>query len=438
MAEAMNAGRRLGGMRGWIQFGLAMILTVFGGLGAWGALAPLDSAVVAPGVFVVDAKRRTIQHLEGGIVEEILIRDGDVVAEGDPLVRLSEARARASLAIVDLAIQKDGALEARLIAERDGRAEIDFPAELLAEAGAASEAAEAVTAQRAIFSARREAVRGEIEILETRIEQFEREIEGLDAQAASKSGQIELIDIEIADQETLFAKGQTTKSRLLTLKRGALELNGERGELQAASARAARQIGETRLEILQRERAVAREATAELEEVQGRLRDLRERRVAAVDVLSRLEILAPEEGVVVNLAVNTLGQVIQPGETLLELVPVDVTSLLEVTIQPQDIDEVQTGQTARLRLVAYNQRTTPEINGIVDYVAADAIADETTGRTSYRALIRVPEEERARLNGLELQPGMPAEVLIRTGQRTAFEYLSQPLVDSMNRAWREN
>ncbi|MGD1870796.1 MAG: HlyD family type I secretion periplasmic adaptor subunit [Neomegalonema sp.] len=424
--------------RGWIWLGMGMVLSIFGGLGAWGSLAPIDSAVIAPGEFIVDAKRRTVQHLEGGIVDEILVRDGDLVGKDVPLVRLSDARARASLAIVDLAVRKDLALEARLLAERDGEAVIEFPPELLAQTEDDAEVAEALMAQQRIFDTRRDAIDGEIEILMARIGQFEREIEGLDAQAASKSGQIELIEIEIADQETLFSKGQSTKSRLLALKRARLDLLGERGEREANSARTARQIGETQLEIMQRRRAVEREATGELEEVQARLRDLSERKVAAVDVLSRLQIAAPVEGVVVNLSVNTIGQVIQPGQILLELVPADVSTLLEVRVPVQDVDDVERGQVARLRLLAYNQRTTPEIDGVVDYLAADATTDETTGFSYFRALIRVPDDQLARLDGLALQPGLPAEALIRTGARTAVEYLTQPLVDSINRAWREN
>ena len=442
MAEALNLGAGApkppsGAMGGWIRLGLFMIVAIFGGLGAWGAIAPLDSAVVASGVFIVDAKRRPVQHLEGGIVEEILVRDGDVVAKGDRLIGLSDARANATLSIVMLSLSKDRALEARLVAERDGHDEIAFPQDLLDGAETDPELAETLAAQLDVFEARRETIAGEIEILEARIGQLEREIEGLDAQAVSKAGQLELIEVEIADQETLFAKGQTTKSRLLSLKRGALELNGELGELQADSARAARQIGETKLEILQRQRALPREATAQLEEVQARLRDMEERRIAAEDVLSRLDITAPVDGVVVNLQVNTLGQVIEPARTLLELVPDTETNVIEVAVSPQDIDTVEVGQEARVRLVAFNQRTTPEIKGVVDYIAADSIVNEQTGQSYFRAHVRVPEDQIARINGRVLQPGMPAEVLIRTGARTAVEYLAKPMLDSLNRAWRE-
>lgn len=420
---------------GSVLFGLLAVVVVFGGVGSWAAIAPLEGAVVAGGALTVEAKRRKVQHLEGGVVGEIAVRDGDVVARGDVLIRLSDARARATLAIVDVALGKEQALEARLLAERDGLADIAFP-EALAQS-ADPEIVSLMTANRAVFEARARTRAGAEEILNQRIEQLRRESDGLAAQEAAKSGQQALLDDEIAGVQALFDSGQATKARLLSLKRARLELEGERGELTAAIARIGKAVGETRLEILQRELDFQGEVAEALETTQARIRDLQERVAAASDVLDRLEIRAPTAGVVVGLAVNTEGAVAMPGDTLLEIVPTGEELFVELRVRPQDVDDVSFGQAAQVRLVAFNQRTTPLLDGVVSYVSADSLTDSQSGQAFYRAQVALPEQELAKLEGLTLTAGMPAEVMIRTGARTAIDYLSRPILESVNRAWRE-
>ncbi|MEL6318206.1 MAG: HlyD family type I secretion periplasmic adaptor subunit, partial [Pseudomonadota bacterium] len=234
-----------------------------------------------------------------------------------------------------------------------------------------------------------------------------------------------------------FDEGQATKARLLSLKRARLQLDGEAGELTAAIARTRKAVGETRLEIIQRELDFASAVARELEEAQTRMRDLRERAIAARDVLERLDIRAPADGVVVGRTVNTVGAVARPGETLMEIVPSDERLYVEVRIQPQDRDDVYAGQNADIRLIAFNQRTTPLVSGSVAYVSADALADPAGQGTFYTGRIALAEGTDPKL-AEALTPGMPAEVLIKTEARTAFEYLARPILDSLNRAWRES
>lgn len=423
--------------RPWIIFGLFWVMLIFAGFGGWAATAPIASAVIAQGSITVDTKRKQVQHLEGGIVETLLVRDGDVVAAGDGLVRLDATRPRSMLTILTSALRKELAAEARLIAERDGSESISYPGDLTAE-GDIAEVKALITSQNAIFAARRASLRGETEILGQRIAQLADEITGLTAQRDSKLRQTEFIDEELQGLRKLMSQGQTTKPRILSLERSAAALKGEEGELLSSIARARKSEGETRLEIIQRQKDFEKMVAEELETVQSRLRDLQERTVAARDVLKRINITAPVGGIVVNMAAHTVGAVIKPGDTILEIVPGKDSLVIEATVRPQDIDNVTLNQEAGIRLLAFKQRTTPLLNGAVSYVSADSLEHPATRQHFYIARIEVPEDELAKLGQLKLQPGMQVEVMIRTGNRTAFEYLIQPVVDSVNRAWRED
>ncbi len=422
--------------RFWIVFGLCWVVMIFVGFGGWAATAPIASAVIAQGIMTVDSKRKAIQHLEGGIVEALLVRDGDKVAAGDALVKLDPTRPRAMLAILQSSLRKELASEARLLAERNGADSITYPPEL-ADHRDIPEIRTLIDGQDAIFKARRSSLQGEIEILKQRIAQLGDEAKGLQAQLESKRRQKAFIEEELSGLRTLLAQGQTTKPRILALERSAAALVGEEGELLASLARAQKTVGETELEIIQREKDFQKSLTEELEAVQSRLRDLQEREVAARDVLQRVTITAPVSGTVVSMAAHTVGAVIKAGETILELVPGQDSLIAEVSIRPQDIDNVILGQTAVVRLLAFKQRTTPLLNGEVIYVSADSLENPVTREQYYVARIELPMSEVDRLGGLKLQPGMQVEVMIRTGDRTAFEYLIQPIVDSVNRAWRE-
>ncbi|MDZ5697092.1 HlyD family type I secretion periplasmic adaptor subunit [Chelativorans sp. M5D2P16] len=420
----------------WILAGVAVIAIAFGGAGAWGATVPLASAVVASGQITVDTNRKQVQHLEGGIVADLHVRNGDTVAGGDILIHLDGTKAKAQLAIVETAHREELAKEARLVAERDGRETIDWP-EALATADTDPEVVALRRSQTAIFHSRRETLAGETGILRERVEQLKQEIEGLSAQRDSTDKQITLISDELEPLRGLFEGGHTTKQRLLALEREAARLQGERGKLTADIARARNSIGETKLAILQKKKAFLNEVVSTLREVQSKTVDLRERMIAAEDVLRRLDIRAPVSGKIVNMAVHSEDAVIKGGETILEIVPSGDRLLVEVRVRPQDIDNVAIGQPADVRMLAFKQRTTPTLAGRVSYVSADALTSPENDATFYLARIRVPEAELARLKGRELQPGMPAEVMIRTGERTAVAYMLQPLIDSMSRAWRE-
>ena len=434
VAGSKGAATAIGG---WTLFGVIVIALIFGGLGGWGATAPLSGAVVAPGSVIVDTNAKAIQHLEGGIVGDIRVRDGDAVEEGSVLIALDETQPRATLQIVRASLDEELAKEARLKAERDGTEMVIFAKTLLDRADN-SEIQALLDGQNGIFEARRRTRAGTTQILEERIGQLREEIVGLRAQQASVEKQSELIAEELKGLMQLYERGQTTLPRILALQREAARLDGQKGSLIASVARAGRTIGETQLQILQQDKAFQEEVVAELRDVQASTAELRERLVAAEDTLRRTTITAPVGGKVVRLAVHAPGAVIRPGDTVLEIVPTDDRLLVEVQVAPQDVDNVALGQPANVRFTAFKQRTTPTVEGAVTYVSPDSMTDERTGMSYFLARIDVPEESLVDVSEEPMQPGMPAEAMIRTGERTAIDYLTQPIVESMNRAWRED
>lgn len=369
-------------------------------------------------------------------MQKLLVHDGDVVEAGQTLVKLDPIRAQASLGIVEAALNKALATEARLVAEREGLDAVAYPQALLEGRGEPGIAA-LLKSNDSIFRARRTALNGENEILTQRIAQLGEEINGLNAQKEAKDQQSRFIQDELDGLQHLFERGQTTKPRVLALQRGAAALKGEAGELVASMARSKKNIGETKLQILQREKDFQKGVAEELQEVQARLRDLRERKIASEDILRRIDITTPVGGVVVNSLVHTVGAVIKPGETIMEIVPGKDNLIIEATIRPQDIDNVTFGQAAAIRMLAFEQRTTPMLHGEVVYVSADSLEDRQSRQTYYRADVSLSDEELARLGKLTLKPGMQAEVMIQTGERTALDYIVQPIIASMNRAMRE-
>ncbi len=420
-----------------ILLGLVAIGLVFGGLGTWAALAPIASAVIAPGVVKVDGDRKKIQHLEGGIIKALLVRDGGVVDAGDVLIRLDENQLGASLAILQGEYAAALALEARLLAERDDLDEIVFSADIQHRTGGAR-LAEIIADQESLFKARRSALQGETSILNTRITQLEQNIEGLHAQQMAKERQVALIADEIQGLDTLLKKGFTDRSRLMALERQSADLEGERGEHISDIARARTSIAETELQIIQLQRNFQEELIDELRAVRSKRADIEERLGAAQHVLDHVEVRAPVSGVVVGMTVHTVGGVIKPGETILEIVPRDDRLIVEAQIQPIDVDNIAVGQKADIRLTAFKQWTTPILLGDVTYVSADRMMDPHSGQAFYLSRIGVPDVEvEKHEKRVELYPGMPAEVMIKTGERTALQYLAQPLLDSMGRAWRE-
>jgi len=421
----------------YVLMGSMIVAAMLGGLGLWSAVTPLSGAVIAPGVVTVYSKRKTIQHLEGGIVDQILVRDGDHVDDGQLLIRLADTRARANLAVVSSRLDVLRAREARLRTERDGHRGVAFPDGLMARRGERS-VTEILASEVELFAARRTALEGEVQILEQRIAQLEQQILGLDAQQQANGAQIRLIEEELTGLRSLHEKGYVSKTRILELERRQEELRGERGQHIAEIARARTAIGEAELQIIQVQNDFREEVATHLHEVQADLLDIQERYVAAADELQRLEIRAPQSGIVVGLDVHTLGGVISPGQPILDIVPKEDELVIEAQVAPQDIDKIAIGLEATVRLSAFDLRSTPELSGTVFATSADRLIEEASREPYYLVAARIPDAELGKLQGLELVPGMPAEVFIRTGERTALSYLLKPLTDGMARAFKDD
>ncbi len=416
--------------------GFIVVFGALGGFGAWSAFANLSSAVVAQGTVKVYSNRKKVQTLEGGVVTELAVKNGNRVEVGDILVTLDRTRAAASHSIMQSNYDTSQAVVARLRAERDGLEEIAYP-EGLAERLRDGSAREIIAAQEKLFAVRRVALVGQIDIVRERIGQLEEEIQGLNAQVRSNTEQLNLIEEELSGLRELYKKGYTTRTRILSLEREAAHLGGDRGEHLAAIAQSRRLIGEARLEIVQIRKNFNEEVVTELQQKESELFDLEERLNATNYSLEQTQITATAKGVVVGLAVHTVGGVLQPGETLLEIVPENDLLIVEAKVLPVDIDNIQIGLGADIQFTAFSQRTTPKLHGDVIYVSADSLIDPDTKAPFFVARIAVPDEEVARLNGKSLQPGMPADVLIITGERTPMNYLVKPIKESMDKAWRE-
>ena len=422
--------------RVWIVTGMLIIIAAFGGFGAWAALALLDSAAIAPGVVVVESDRKSIQHLEGGLVKEIRVRDGDTVARGDVLVVLENTHSKALHEIVRGEIDAARTEVARLVAERDGREEIVFPDEILSRAHV-TKVAEALQGQRNLFAARRTSLEGQVAILGQSIAQFREEIRGLRSEQLSREQQLNILQDELRGLRKLLKQGSVPRNEVLAYERKIAELSGEKGRFMADVSRAEQGIGEAKLRIAQLEKSVREEVVAKLREVQERIFGLEERLVAAEDVLGRTEVRAPTAGVVMGMRMHTTGGVVAPGQELLQVVPVGDRLVIEAHINPIDFDDVAVGQQATVCLTAFKLRSTPIIVGTLVNISADRLVDEHSGTPYYLARIEVPKEELESLGDLTLQPGMPVEALIKTGARTAFGYMISPLTDNMARAFKE-
>ena len=417
-------------------FGLVVIVVFVGGFGAWAGFAPLERAAIAPGVVSVSGKRKTVQHLEGGIVADIPVREGARVEAGETLVVLDDTRARASFSLLEAQHGSAAALQARLRAERDGLAEIRWPAWLrrrVAEEGADN----VLATQERIFRARSRSLDNRTAIYHRQIAQLRTEAAGLGEEIEAQDRQIALLEEEIAAFRALVERGVEGKPRLLALERTRAETAGARARNRAQVARVEQKVGEMLLTIEELGNTRLNEVAAALREVEVRLSDLREGMASARHVLSRTRVLAPVSGTVVDLRVFTRGGVVGPGEALMEIVPAGDRLVVEARVEPMDVDSVRRGLPAQVRLTAFSQITTPALSGEVARVSADRLVDERTGAPYYEARIALDAGQPG-LAGLKLQPGMPAEVMIVTGERTALEYLLEPIVASFGRALRED
>lgn len=409
-----------------------IVVLGFGSVVAWAGLAKVNSAALASGVLAPYSGRQTVQHLEGGIIKEILVRNGSVVAAGDVLLRLDDTRTRATYELLRSRYLTALANQARLEAERDGRTAVAWPEPL-----AVPEGAPLITAQQRIFDARREAFLGEADLIDRRIQELRREIDGINEQKRAARQRVEIIREQLGIVQPLVAEGYARRTRLLALEGELVDVLGTIGRFSADQARAEEQIGQLRSSKVQLERDRLSQVTAELREMQGELSDLQERLRSAADVLARTEIVAPRAGIVTGQNFTTVGGVIPAGAPILDIVPSGDELIIEARISPDDIDVVHPGLPVNIRLTALSQRWVAPLPGVVNEVSPDRLSDPD-GRSYYQAVVKI-DGESLRLQDMEnaLYPGMAAQLEIVTGERTVLSYIFSPVVESLRRAFRE-
>ncbi len=414
--------------------GAAAALVLVGGVGGWATTTQLSGAVVAPGQLVVDSNVKKVQHPTGGVVGELRVKDGDRVKAGDVLLRLDETQVRSNLAIVTKALDELAARQARGEAERDGAERVSFPADLVARIDD-PEVQRVTMGEQKLFEIRRGAREGQKAQLREQIAQLRQQIQGNTEQEAAKAKEIDWIRQELNGIRDLWSKSLTPFNRLTALERDAARLEGERGALIASAAQAKGRIAETELKILQIDEDLRTEIGKELAEIRGKKSELVEKRVAAEDQLKRIDLIAPQDGRVFQQSVHTVGGVIQAGEAVMLIVPDGDSLIVEAKIPPHEIDQVHMDQHAVLRFTAFNQRTTPELNGEVVRMGADVSQDEKKNESYYTVRIRVADEELARLGRQKPVAGMPVEAFLQTTPRSALSYLLKPMHDQISKAF---
>jgi HlyD family secretion protein len=421
----------------YLATGFLALLLLVGGIGGWSAFAQISGAVVASGTLEVQSNRQIVQHSTGGVVEAILARDGDRVEEGAVLVRFEGDKLRSELAVVEGQYFEILARKNRLATERDGLAAVVFDPELLEAAEEMPETAALLAAQVQQFETHRDALGEEKAALRERLGQIGRQIDGMAAQRDATIRQADLLRQEIATQETLFAQGLARQAQLLTPQRELARLEGDQGEIEAATAENRARIAEIEIEILRLSTERRTAAIAELRDLEYREIELRERRTSLREEVARLELRAPVSGVVYGSTADTLRAVVRAAEPIMFIVPEATPLIVRARIEPIHIDQVGAGQPAVLRFAAFNARTTPEVVGEVLNVSADVIQDERTGERYYRTEIMLDEAAKDALADLSLLPGMPVEAFIRTEERSPISYLVRPFADYFYRAFRE-
>lgn len=414
------------------RFGYGIMVAVFGGLIAWSVLAPISSAVIASGVIRGETEVQSIQHLEGGIISEILVDEGDRVQQGDVLIRFDDTGPRAEMAQIQSRLTELTARRARLAAEREGLDEIDFDS-YFRDIEFSDDSANIIAAQRTVFTTRRETRETEIEVMRNRIGQYHDRITGLQAQYDSETRQLELIEEELIGLRSLYERGLTPRTRVLALEREGEALRGSRGSRIADIAGTQSAIGQTEVEIAQLYNSFIEEVASDEADVGAQIAELRERRVAAADALERTEVTSPRSGYVFGLDVHTLGGVVRPGVPLMQVSPENQPLVISAKIPPGQIDRITPGAPARIRFSTHQGRQTPEWPGSVMTISADRLVDNTTGMPYYLALISMDGDGPP----IEIVPGMPVEVFITSGSRSAIDYLLRPVTDRLARAFRE-
>lgn len=417
-----------------IRIGWMVIVVGFLGFLVWAAWAPLDSGVTASGTVVVESKRKTIQHLTGGIVEEILVREGDRVRANQPLIRLNRTQIEAQLQITRNQLISDEAIIARLMAERSG-GEPRFDSDLLADKSNPV-VREAIETQSVLFRSRKKALDGEQSILDSNIRGLNQQIEGLQALEQGKAEQMRLLREELESLRALFEKGYVPRNRIFELERAIADISAQRSGDIANIGRAQASLNEMQLRKLQSRQEFSKDVENQLTSVQKEASGLAERLAALEDELSRVEIRSPADGIVVGLRVHTIGGVVRAGEPILDLVPENDALIIEARVAPHLIEKVAPGLKALVRFVALDTLN-PVVEGEVIGVSADVLTDPQSGIPYYSARIRVSQEELLKLRFDRINPGMPVDVVIKTGERSLLEYILKPLLSHMFMAFRE-
>jgi HlyD family secretion protein len=417
-----------------LAIGLALSGVIALAVFVWGSVATLSGAVIANGIVVVDGSSKKIQPLQGGAIGEILVRDGSHVSAGDLLVKLDDTQARALLGIVTAQLTELIGRKARLAAERDDRDDLEFPPDFTTSG---PEAERVASGERRLFHARLASANGQKAQLGERIKQNEDEIKGVTLQNSAKTRELTLIGDELSRVDDLYKKNLLPVTRVLSLQRDEARIEGEVGTLMAQIAKLRGQIVETRLQIIAIDENRFSDAQKELRDVEGHIAELQERKIAAEDQLRRVELRAPIDGIIHELSVHTVGGVVNPAEQLMLVVPSSDSLSVEVRVPSSDIDQLKIGRQGILRFTAFNQRTTPEVKGVLTRLSPDAVRDKDTGQFYYTARITPDGGDLARLADKKLVPGMPVEAFIETSPRTALSYLTKPLTDQFERAFRE-
>jgi HlyD family secretion protein len=416
--------------------GIAAVVILVAGVGGWASMTELAGAVVASGQLVVESDVKKVQHPVGGIIGELRVHDGDLVKAGDIVIRLDETQTLANLSIITDALDELAARQARDEAERDGEDKVTFPEALLTrihEPGVQR----LIAGETKLFDIRHESRSGQKAQLKQRIAELQQQIEGLSTQVIAKKREADLIEEELKGIRELWEKKLVQIDRIISMERDAARVEGERGALVATIAEAKEKITETELQILQVDGDMRIEVGKDLAEIRAKTSELKERQVAAEDLVKRIDIRAPQDGRVHQLAVHTVGGVIQAGEPIMLIVPSSDALTVEAKVAPQEIDRLYVGQPAVLRFTAFNLRTTPELNGEVSRISADVTQDQKTGATYYTIRIKVADTEIARLGNVKLVPGMPVDTFVQTSPRTVLSYLARPFYDQAKRAFTE-
>lgn len=424
-------------LRGIVWTGNLLVGCFVIGFGVWAAFAPLESAAIAFGAVESESSRKTIQHLEGGIIREIRVKEGDLVRAGQILITLDDTKARAEAQSLQGQLWDAVAREARLQAEQRGDDRVSFPDTLEREANGNSAVAVVLAAQRSIFATRRQAFQSQVEVNAKRRSQTEKEIEGLKGQQAAAVRRVAIVRDEVATVAALLDKGLERRPRLLNLERERADIEGRRDEIAAQISRADQVVSESQANLLKLESDRQSEISQALREAQNQIFQNRERLQAAQDQLSRTAVTAPEDGVVTELQVHTPGGVIGAGAPLMELVPRQDRLIVTARVKPEDIDVVHVGLSAEVSLLPYNQRRVPRLHGTVTHVSADRVLDKRTDQPFYAVKVRV-EDPRASAIGIRIVPGMPSQVFVKTGLGTVALYALRPLLDSFDNAFRED